>query len=69
MMDALQPFLVELEKGQDLKRAAEKARAGAESTRGMAPKLGRTVYIDKVGDIPDPGAVGIAVLVEGLAGI
>ena len=36
-------------------------KGGAESTKGMKPKLGRTVYIDRVGDIPDPGAVGIAV--------
>lgn len=69
MVDALHPFLVELDRGLDLGRAARMAREGAEKTRGMAPKLGRTVYIDQVGDIPDPGAVGIAVLVEGLAGI
>jgi dihydroxyacetone kinase len=69
MMDALAPFLDSLQSGGDLKAAARKAREGAEKTRGMVPKLGRTVYIDSVGDIPDPGAVGIAVLVEGFAGI
>ncbi|CCX12056.1 Similar to Dihydroxyacetone kinase 1; acc. no. O13902 [Pyronema omphalodes CBS 100304] len=69
MMDALYPFLAEFEKTGDVVRAAKEARAGADKTKGMKPKLGRTVYIEQVGDIPDPGAVGIAVLVEGLAGI
>lgn len=69
MMDALYPFLETLAEKKDLRAAAVRARIGAESTKGMAPKLGRTVYIDHVGDIPDPGAIGIAVLAEGLAGI
>ncbi|KAA8901690.1 Dak1 domain-containing protein [Sphaerosporella brunnea] len=67
MMDALVPFLVALGRGEDLKTAAKKAREGAESTRGMRPKLGRTVYIDRVGNVPDPGAIGVAVFAEGMA--
>lgn len=69
LMDALEPFLAELQRRKDVVSAARCAREGAESTRGMLPRLGRTVYIEQVGDIPDPGAVGIAELVEGLAGV
>lgn len=69
MMDALVPGLHALAEQHDLAAAARAARAGAERTRRMAPRLGRTVYIDRerVGDVPDPGAVGVAVLLEGMA--
>ena len=69
MMDALVPGLHALAEQRDLAAAARAARAGAERTRRMTPRLGRTVYIDRerVGDVPDPGAVGVAVLLEGMA--
>lgn len=67
LMDALQPFLEGLGNGLGLYAAVAKAREGAESTIGMMPKLGRSVYVDNVGDVPDPGAEGVAVFVEGLA--
>lgn len=66
LVDALQPFVHALA-GRDLNEAAKAARKGAEGTKGMIPRLGRTVYIDDIGQVPDPGAVGIAVLVEGMA--
>jgi len=69
LVDALHPFLEELGRSKDLKKAARKAREGAQRTVGMEPKLGRTVYVEKVGDVADPGAVGIAYLAEGLAGL
>jgi dihydroxyacetone kinase len=69
MMDALVPWLVCLGEGGSMREAAKKAREGAEKTRGMLPRLGRTVYIEHVGNIPDPGAVGIAMFAEGLAGV
>ncbi|TGZ76458.1 dihydroxyacetone kinase [Ascodesmis nigricans] len=67
MIDALQPFVSHLMASKDLREAAKAARSGAEKTKGMAPRLGRTVYIDEIGQVPDPGAVGIAVLAEGMA--
>ncbi|KAH7908822.1 DAK2 domain-containing protein [Hygrophoropsis aurantiaca] len=61
-----------------LEAAARAARAGAESTRGMGARLGRASYVagesgDGVegdntgleGVPPDPGAWGVAVMMEG----
>lgn len=69
LVDALQPFVMKLVETNDLKAAARSARLGAESTRGMKAKLGRTVYIADIGDIPDPGAIGVAYVAEGMAGL
>lgn len=67
LIDALLPFLETLKETQgDLHAAVEAARKGAENTRGMKASLGRTVYVGDVGDVPDPGAVGVLRLVEGL---
>jgi len=67
LIDALFPFLQTLkDTNGDPHAAVEAARKGAESTRGMEASLGRTVYIGDVGDVPDPGAVGVVKLVEGL---
>lgn len=66
-MDALFPFLETLRDTEgDLRKAVEAAKRGVESTRGMKASLGRTVYVGDVGDVPDPGAVGVAKLVEGI---
>ena len=53
----------------DLKRAAKDAREGADSTKGMKASLGRTVYVggEDWQEVPDPGAVGLAAFLEGLA--
>lgn len=67
LVDALQPFIVELVRNNGLVAAAETARKGAESTKGMKASLGRSVYVGEIGDTVDPGALGVAVLVEGFA--
>ena len=67
LVDALQPCIISLAEDGNIGKAAKAAREGAESTRGMTASLGRSVYVGDVGDIPDPGAIGIAVLMEGLA--
>lgn len=67
LVDALQPFIVALAEDKGLVAAAKAAREGAGSTKGMRPRLGRSVYVNEIGDTLDPGAVGIAVLVEGFA--
>jgi dihydroxyacetone kinase len=58
-----------LGKEGDLKRATKDAREGADSTKGMKASLGRTVYVggDDWKGVPDPGAVGLAAFLEGLA--
>ncbi|KAI1907362.1 dihydroxyacetone kinase Dak1 [Ophidiomyces ophidiicola] len=71
LMDALVPFIDELAKSGDTKKAASAARKGAESTKAMKASLGRTVYIGSedqwVGKIPDPGAYGLSEFLSGLA--
>lgn len=67
LVDALEPFVSGLMFTKDLTAAAKAARDGAEKTKGMKASLGRTVYVNEIGNVPDPGAVGIAVLAEGMA--
>ena len=71
LVDALHPFVEVLGRTGDVARAAEAARLGAESTRGMKASLGRTVYVGGSGfeEVPDPGAWGLACFFEGLAGL
>ncbi|TDZ19604.1 Dihydroxyacetone kinase 1 [Colletotrichum orbiculare MAFF 240422] len=71
LVDALYPFVETLGQTGDVKKAAEAARAGAETTKGMKASLGRTVYIGGSGfeQVPDPGAWGLSCFFAGLAGI
>ncbi|CAB4383004.1 unnamed protein product [Rhizophagus irregularis] len=52
------------------KDAIEAARIGAESTKGMKPKLGRSTYIAnniiKEAQVPDPGAWAAYVILNGI---
>jgi dihydroxyacetone kinase len=71
-MDALVPFVEALPSG--LRDAVKACREGAESTKGMKAKLGRSVYVgddDAEGkerrDTPDPGAWGVLAIACGLA--
>lgn len=69
-MDALTPFVRTFEATGDIGTAVREARRGADGTRGMAARLGRSVYVgaEAYGRVPDPGAVGVAVFLEGLVG-
>ncbi|KAL5520362.1 hypothetical protein ACEPAG_9586 [Sanghuangporus baumii] len=79
IIDSLSPFCSALAKGESLVSSEKKAREGAESTRGMRARLGRATYVGnnrhlnaEQGDEedpslpPDPGAWGVAALLEGL---
>lgn len=68
LVDALQPFVLEMLETKDIAKAAEAAKKGCESTNGMEASLGRSVYVggDAWKNCPDPGAFG---LVEFLLGI
>ncbi|VDB82871.1 unnamed protein product [Peniophora sp. CBMAI 1063] len=69
LVDALHPFSITLGDTGDIRAAAKAAREGAEGTRDMRARLGRAAYVDGTtmkGLPPDPGAWGIAALVEGL---
>lgn len=70
LIDALEPFVVELEKSQDLTKAVAAAKEGMEKTKRLDAKLGRSVYQgegnEEMKQTPDPGAEGIAEVVAGL---
>lgn len=69
MMDALIPYVETLESSADAKQAVEKAREGVEGTKKMTASLGRSAYLDEnvVQGVPDPGAYGLLVLLEGMS--
>lgn len=69
LMDALCPFVERLKTSGNAGEAARAAKKGADSTKGMTPKLGRTVYVGGKGweDVPDPGAYGLSEFLTGLA--
>ncbi|KAJ9668650.1 hypothetical protein H2201_001292 [Coniosporium apollinis] len=69
LMDALTPFVETLARTPNVRDAAAAARLGADRTMGMQAKLGRSVYVEASAydRVPDPGAIGLAELFEGLA--
>jgi len=69
LVDALAPFVEQLNKSGDIQSAAQAAVYGASKTRGMKANLGRTVYVGGSGfeEVPDPGAYGLAEFLDGLA--
>ena len=69
LIDALAPFIETLAKTSDTNQAAQPAIKGSESTKGMKPGLGRSVYVGGSGweDVPDPGAYGLSEFLQGLA--
>jgi dihydroxyacetone kinase len=77
MLDALAPAAAAVTRlaagnaklAEILEAAAAAAEQGAAATADMAPRLGRSSYLgDRVLGIPDPGAVGVAIWLRGLAG-
>lgn len=69
MMDALIPFIETLAATGDTGQAVQKAREGVEGTKKMEAKLGRSTYLDESATqgVPDPGAYGLLVLLEGMS--
>ena len=69
LMDSLLPFVEELGASGDVKKAAGKAKEGAEKTKGMKASLGRSVYVGGKGfeEVPDPGAYGLSIFLSGIA--
>ncbi|KAJ5729722.1 uncharacterized protein N7483_004230 [Penicillium malachiteum] len=68
VMDALFPFKESLQSGASVAAAISAAQAGRDSTKGMTASLGRAVYVPEQewSKVPDPGAVGLVCLLEGL---
>jgi dihydroxyacetone kinase len=71
LMDALEPFIHSISSGCNLQTAALAAKFGAEATKGMPAAFGRAVYVDDNAskEVPDPGAIGVVCIAEGLAGL
>lgn len=69
LVDALAPFVEQLNASGDIQKAAQAADQGAKNTKGMKASLGRTVYVGGSGyeEVPDPGAYGLAEFFLGLA--
>ncbi|KAG2148927.1 DAK1 DegV-like protein [Suillus clintonianus] len=72
VVDALAPFCAVLSSDDaSLEDAVIAVKEGAESTRGMKARLGRASYVGGgeggVGVPPDPGAWGVAHIVDGFA--
>ncbi|KXT08641.1 hypothetical protein AC579_6559, partial [Pseudocercospora musae] len=68
VMDALIPFCENLGKGTGEEEAVEAVREGVEGTKNLEAKLGRSTYLDESATrgVPDPGAYGLLVLLEGM---
>ncbi|KAK4552281.1 hypothetical protein LTR86_010451 [Recurvomyces mirabilis] len=71
MMDALIPFIDTLENSGDVKQAIEKAKQGVDGTKKMEAQLGRSAYLDESATrgVPDPGAYGLLILLEGMSSV
>lgn len=69
LMDSLVPFVDTLKETGNTRKAAEVAKTGADSTKGMKATLGRSVYVGGEGyiEVPDPGAYGLSQFLTGLA--
>lgn len=69
MMDALIPFVDTLNSTGDAEQAISKASQGVDGTKKMEAKLGRSTYLDEsaTNGVPDPGAYGLLVLLQGMA--
>lgn len=70
-LDALIPFVETLAGGGGAEEALRRAESGVEETKTMEAKLGRSTYLDESATrgVPDPGAYGLFVLLEGLCGV
>jgi triose/dihydroxyacetone kinase / FAD-AMP lyase (cyclizing) len=75
MLDALIPFSTTLSECSDsgdnssaFAAAVRAARAGAEATRHMEAQAGRANYVEQgsLEGVPDPGAMAVAVALEGI---
>ena len=74
LMDALIPAIISLKESaqegknfvESLKAAAEAARSGAESTKGLVARFGRAKNLgEKTLGHPDPGATSMALILRG----
>ncbi|KAF8849982.1 Dak phosphatase [Acephala macrosclerotiorum] len=67
-LDCLIPFVETLKESGEAKSALAAAEKGVESTKKLEAKLGRSSYLDESATrgVPDPGAYGLSMLLEGM---
>jgi hypothetical protein len=70
-LDCLIPFVETLQKTGNSAEALLEAQKGTDSTKKLEAKLGRSSYLDEstTRGIPDPGAYGLLMLLEGMVGV
>jgi len=66
VIDALEPFVKEFVKSNELPKAVQAADKGAKSTGSIEAKFGRASYVGDSSDIPDPGAIGLVEFLKGI---
>ncbi|KAK9233983.1 Dak1 domain-containing protein [Lipomyces kononenkoae] len=77
LIDSLAPFVATLVETSDLCKAVAASRSGFENTRKLQAKFGRASYVsdsaitnfDDEGGLPDPGALGVVVILEGFLSV
>lgn len=69
-LDCLIPFVETLKRCGDAGLALKDAEKGVEGTKKLDAKLGRSSYLDEEATrgVPDPGAYGLLMLLEGMVG-
>lgn len=69
-LDCLIPFVDTLKATHDSTKALAEAQKGVETTKKLEAKLGRSSYLDESATrgVPDPGAYGLLMLLEGMVG-
>ena len=67
-MDALEPFIESIAGGDAVDTTIAKAKAGVEATKCMEAAFVQAVYVEEseLSVVPDPEAVGVLGLIEGL---
>lgn len=67
-LDCLIPFVETLVEVGDSRVALREAQSGVEGTKKLEAKLGRSSYLDEsvTRGVPDPGAYGLLMLLEGI---
>lgn len=70
-LDCLIPFVETLVQVGDSRTALKEAEKGVEGTKKLEAKLGRSSYLDEnvTRGVPDPGAYGLLMLLEGMVGV
>lgn len=66
LIDALEPFVKEFVKSNDLHKAVQAASQGAKLTCSFEAKYGRASYVGDSSKIPDPGAIGLVEFLKGV---